>query len=42
VLYPDDIERVLKPLGAQVIGVPTPEAFRKIVATLIDEIAANE
>jgi hypothetical protein len=40
-LFPDDIEHVLKPMGAQIIVVETPEAFRKTIAALIAEIAAN-
>jgi hypothetical protein len=40
-LFPDDIEHVLKPMGAQIIVVETPEAFRKIIAGLMTEIAAN-
>jgi hypothetical protein len=40
-LFPDDIEHVLKPMGAQIIVIETPEAFRKIIAGLIAEIAAN-
>ena len=40
-LFPDDIEHVLKPMGAQIIVVGTPEAFRKTIAGLIAEIAAN-
>jgi hypothetical protein len=40
-LFPDDIEHVLKPMGAQIIVVETPEVFRKTIAALIAEIAAN-
>ncbi len=40
-LFPDDIEHVLKPMGAQIIVVETPEMFRKTIAGLIAEIAAN-
>ena len=40
-IYPDDLERVLKPMGAQIVSVATPEAFRKLVAALIEEIAAS-
>ncbi len=40
-LFPDDIERLLKPMGAQIIVVGTPEVFRKTIAALIAEIATN-
>jgi hypothetical protein len=40
-LFPDDLERMLKPMGAQIVTVTTPESFRKIVASLIAEIPAN-
>jgi hypothetical protein len=40
-VLPDDIERVLKPMGCEIIPVSTPEAFRKTVASLIAEISAN-
>lgn len=40
-LFPDDIEHVLKPMGAQIILVPTPEIFRKTIAELMAEISAN-
>jgi hypothetical protein len=41
VVFPDDIERVLRPLGAQIVGVSTPESFRKALADLMGEISAN-
>jgi hypothetical protein len=37
-IFPDDLERVLKPMGAQIVTVTSPESFRKIVASLIAEI----
>jgi hypothetical protein len=40
-LFPDDLEHVLKPMDAQIITVATPEAFRKTIASLIADIAAN-
>lgn len=40
-LFPDDIEHVLRPMGAQIIVVETPEIFRKTIAGLIAEISAN-
>lgn len=40
-IFPDDLERVLKPMGAQIVGVATPEAFRKTIASLIAGISAN-
>ena len=40
-LFPDDLERVLRPMGAQIISVTTPEVFRRIVASLAEEISAN-
>jgi hypothetical protein len=39
--YGDELERILKPMGAQVIDVSTPVAFRKILAALVTEISAN-
>jgi hypothetical protein len=41
-LFPDDLERVLKPMGAQIVNIDTPEAFRKTLASLIAEIAASQ
>jgi len=41
VQYPDDLEHVLRSMGAQIIGVENPEEFRKTVASLIEEISAN-
>ncbi len=41
-LFPDDLERVLKPMGAQIVSVTSPEVFRKSVASLIDEISAAD
>ena len=40
-MFPDDIEHVLKPMGAQIIVVQNAEGFRKVVAGLIADIAAN-
>ena len=44
-LFPDDLEHVLKPMGAQIITVENPEGFRKaiagLIAEMIAEIAAN-
>ncbi len=39
--FPDDLERVLKPMGAQIVSVTNPDVFRKTVASLIQEISAN-
>jgi hypothetical protein len=39
--YPDDLERVLKPMGAQIVSIANPDAFRKTVASLIQEISGN-
>lgn len=39
--FPDDLEHVLKSMGARVINVTTPEQFRKDLASLIAEISAN-
>jgi hypothetical protein len=39
--FPDDLERVLKPMGAQIVSVANPDAFRKTIASLIQEISAN-
>lgn len=40
-LFPDDLERVLKPMGAQIFVVATPQEFRKTIAGLMAEMAAN-
>lgn len=40
-LFPDDFESILKSMGAQVITVSNPEAFRKSLASLLDQISAN-
>ena len=37
-MFPDDLERVLKPMGAQIISVTTPEIFRKTIAALVAQI----
>jgi hypothetical protein len=37
----DDLERVLKPMGAREITITTPEQFRKVVANLIEEMSVN-
>ncbi len=39
--YPDDLERILRPMGARIFSVATPDAFRKLLAELIDEMSAN-
>lgn len=39
--YPDDLERVLKPMGAEVVSVTNPDVFRKTIASLVQEISAN-
>lgn len=41
-LYPDDLERVLKPMGARIISVTTPEVFRRSIAALVEEISATD
>ncbi len=38
---PDDLEHVLRPLGAQVVSVTTPEIFRKTLAALLSDMSAN-
>ncbi len=38
-LFPDDMERILKAMGAEVISVTNPESFRKGIASLIQEMA---
>jgi hypothetical protein len=40
--FPDDIERMLKPMGAQIVSITNPEVFRKTVASLIEEISAAD
>ncbi|HEY4086629.1 MAG TPA: hypothetical protein VGM43_11860 [Bryobacteraceae bacterium] len=40
-LFPDDFERILKTMGAQVVTVTNPEAFRKSLASLLDQISAD-
>ncbi len=40
-MFPDDLERLLKPMGARVISISTPEQFRKALASLIEEMSAN-
>jgi len=39
--FPDDLERVLKPMGARVIPIATPEIFRKVLALLMQDIAGG-
>jgi hypothetical protein len=41
-LFPDDLERMLKAMGAQIVTVPTPEAFRKTIASLIAQIGKTQ
>lgn len=41
-IYPDDLERVLKPMGAQIVSITSPEIFRKTVASLIEQISAAD
>ncbi len=38
---PDDFERVLKPMGAQIISVTSPDILRKTIASLIAEMSAQ-
>jgi hypothetical protein len=40
-LFPDDFERILKRMGAQVTTITTPEKFRKSLASLLDQISAD-
>jgi len=40
-LFPDDFERILKVMGAQVVTVTNPETFRKSLASLLDQISAD-
>ncbi len=40
-LFPDDFERILKTMGAQVVTVTNPEIFRKSLASLLDQISAD-
>lgn len=39
--FPDDFERILKSMGAQVVTVTNPEIFRKSLASLLDQISAD-
>lgn len=39
--FPDDLDLILKPMGARVVTITTPQAFRKALAALIREIGAN-
>ncbi len=39
-VFPDDLEHILRPMGAQVVSITTPEEFRKAVASLVQEISA--
>lgn len=39
-LFTDDLERVLKPMGARVLRVSKPEEFRRALATILDGIAS--
>lgn len=41
-MFPDDLERVLRPMGAQIYSVTTPDSFRRILAALIAEISAGK
>jgi thiamine pyrophosphate-dependent acetolactate synthase large subunit-like protein len=38
-LFTDDLEHVLKPMGARVFRVAKPEEFRKALGAILDEIA---
>ena len=38
-LFADDIERLLKPMGARVFRVSKPEEFRRALGAILDEIA---
>jgi hypothetical protein len=40
-LFPDDFERILKPMGAKVVTVTSPEIFRKSLASLLGRISAD-
>ena len=40
-LFPDDFERILKSMGAQVVTITNPETFRKSLASLLDQISAD-
>ncbi len=42
IIFPDDFENILKPMGAQVISITSPEVFRKTVASLIESISAAD
>jgi hypothetical protein len=37
-LFTDDIERLLRPMGARVFRVTKPEEFRKALGTILDEV----
>jgi len=39
-LFADDIERILRPQGARIFRVTTPEQFRKALAAILSEIAS--
>ncbi len=39
-LFTDDLERILKPMGARIFRVMRPEDFRKALGTILGEIAA--
>ena len=37
-IFTDDLERLLKPMGARVFHVSRPEEFRKALAAILDEL----
>jgi hypothetical protein len=39
--FPDDFERILKGMGAQIVTVTNPETFRKSLASLLGQISAD-
>jgi hypothetical protein len=39
-MFADDIERILRPEGARIFRITTPEQFRKALAAILSEIAA--
>lgn len=39
--FPDDFERILKAMGAQVVTVTNPETFRRFLASLLNQISAD-
>jgi hypothetical protein len=39
-LFADDIERILRPQGARIFRITTPEQFRKALAAILSEIAS--